>query len=622
MENIIPRFNLNTLKKNCERATRHQDFVLSFRICQGLKNFPETRKYSEKTLSKLQSKPEIVKKINQHNLEQEPNEKIKLEVLGLLNLENHVAAYKKCIIELKRLPNSLFILQIAAQLAERIGNIPEANKFYSRALKRDPLNINLLRNYGIFLCTHNRPNEGRKHLYLCNQLEPQNAEIIILLANIENKLQNYKLEERHWQQLINKGSKNLQHYGSYFNCLLEQGKVSSAKTLLGRIKIIFKGAWMINVFQAYLQSWKGDYQTALETLENVTANEESELTIIFELGNLHRKIGNNSAAKHHLEKALKIQPENTLIKWNLAYIYLSKGNFKKGWEFYETRWQSKGWSSPYYDTEKPLWKGEENCKLLIWREQGIGDEIMFLSLIRRIPKNVSEIIIHCDRRLAGLIERAKIKRVKVLLENIYASDIDFDYHIPIGSLPFALGSKLTSNFTETRPYLIADEILVTKLQSSFNENRNKRIGLSWKSTNSLFKDEKNLPLELLLKQISSEKIPPINLQYGNIKKDLQKVDKRYLSNFLVFENIDKFSDLESLAALIKCCDTVITSSNVTVHLASALGVPCHLILNKRHDWKWYSHTKTAYWYPQCTLHKFETQEELASILKHLNRLLT
>ena len=546
MENIIPRFNVNTFKKNCEQAAHNKDFVLSFRICQGLKNFPETRKYSEKTLSKLQSEPEIVKTINQHNLEQEPNDIIKLEVLGLLNLENHRAAYKKCIIELRRLPNSLFILQIAAQLAERVGNIPEANKFYTRALKRDPLNINLLRNYGIFLCTHNRPNEGRKHLYLCNQLEPQNADIIILLANIENRLQNHKLEERHWQQLINKGSQNLQHYGSYFNCLLEQGKVSSAKALLGRIKLIFKGAWMVNVFQAYLQSWKGDYQTALETLESITANEETELTINFELGNLHRKIGNYSAAQHYLEKALKIQPENTSIKWNLAYIYLSEGSFKKGWEFYETRWQSKGWSSPYYHTERPLWNGEGNCKLLIWREQGIGDEIMFLSLISRIPKNVFEIIVQCDRRLAGLIERAKIKRVKVLSEDIYGSDIDFDYHIPIGSLPFVLSSKLTLNFTETRPYLMADETLVTKLQSSFNENRNKRIGLSWKSTKSLFKDEKNLPLELLLKQLSSKKITPINLQYGNIKKDLQKVDKQFLSNFLVFENIDKFSDLESL----------------------------------------------------------------------------
>jgi len=621
MENIVPRFNLNTYKKECEQATLDQDYVLTFRICQSLKNFPETQKYSGKTIAKLQSEPEIVQKFNQQSLKQEPNEKVKSELLSLLDSENQRVAYENCISELKVFPSSLFILQVAAQLAERIGHISKADIFYSKALKRDPLNVNLLRNYGLFLCTHSQPNEGRRHLYLCNQLEPKNDETIVLLANIENRLQNYSLEELHWQQIINKGSQELSHYGSYFNCLLEQGKVSSAKTLIGKMKLIFKEAWMIDVFQAYLQSWEGDYQTAIETLENIRVDQESKPVIHFELGNLHKKCGNNSAAQSHLEETLKIQPENALIKWNLAYIYLSEGNFKKGWEFYEARWQSKGWSSSYFHTHKPLWKGEENCKLLVWREQGIGDEIMFLSLLKYIPKNVSEIIIQCDKRLAGLIERAKIERVKILTKDLYGSDIDFDYHIPIGSLPLVIGFKPTSNAKKTTPYLIANKDLVAELNSSFRKDRNRRVGVSWKSSNSLFKDEKNIPLELLLKKISNEKITMINLQYGNIQKDLQKVDEQYLSNFMVFENINKFSDLESLAALIKCCDTIITSSNVTVHLASALGVPCHLILNKRHDWKWYSNTETSYWYPQCTLHKFETAKELRSILKHLGELI-
>ena len=99
-----------------------------------------------------------------------------------------------------------------------------------------------------------------------------------------------------------------------------------------------------------------------------------------------------------------------------------------------------------------------------------------------------------------------------------------------------------------------------------------------------------------------------------------KSEKRYSSNFLIFEDIDKFSDLESLAALIKCCDVVITSSNVTVPLASALGVPCHLILNELHDWKWYSQTNSSYWYPKCSLHKYSSSEELASILDELREL--
>ena len=620
MENTAPRFNLNSLKQNCNQALQNQDFILAYRICEGLKRFSHTRKYSEKILSKLTSNPKIVQLLNQQNLIHEPDNKIKSNLLELLDKADNKLTYNNCISELNNKPRSIFLLQIAAQLAERIGNIANANKFYSRALNLDPLNVNILRNYGLFLCSYDRANEGRKYLYLCYQLEPKNDETIILLANIEHKLQHYSLEEKHWQQILNNGSQDLLHFGSYFNCLLEQEKVSSAKILLRKIKSVFSENWMVNVFHAYLESWEGNYQAAIQTLKSIEINEESKPTIYLELGNLYQKIGNSSTAQSYLEKALKLQPENPLIKWNLAYIYLSQGNFKVGWEFYETRWQTKGWSTPYFRTQKPLWKGEENGRLLIWREQGIGDEIMFLSLINLIPKNIVEIIIHCDKRIAGLIERAKILRTTVMTDNLYNNNVDFDYHIPVGSLPYVLNFKPALASKEAKPYLVANKNMVTNIQSSFRGNKNTRIGISWKSTNSLFKEAKNIPLKLVLAKLYNEEITTVNLQYGDIRKDLKTVEEKYLSNFLVFETIDKFCDLESLAALIKCCDVVITSSNVTVPLASSLGVPCHLILNELHDWKWYSQTDSSYWYPNCSLHKYNSPEELEAILDELRNL--
>ena len=361
-------------------------------------------------------------------------------------------------------------------------------------------------------------------------------------------------------------------------------------------------------------------QAAIDTLKSINVDEESKSTVYLELGNLHQKIGNSLAAKTYLEKALRLQPENPIIKWNLAYIYLSEGSFEKGWEFYETRWETKGWNSPYFKTEKPLWKGEENCRLLIWKEQGIGDEIMFLSLINLIPENIFNIIIYCDKRIAGLIERAKISRVTVLTENLYNSNVEFDYHIPMGSLPHLLDFKPDLVAKQSEPYLVAEKSNIKDIEASFENKKNTRIGISWKSTNSLFKENKDIPLKLVLEKLYDEKIRTINLQYGDIRTDLETIDKKYLSNFLIYEDIDKFSDLEMLAALIKCCDVVITSSNVTVPLASALGVPCHLILNERHDWKWYSETDTSYWYPRCSLHKFTSSEELADILVELREL--
>ena len=101
-----PTFNPNSLKQNCKQALQNQDFVLAYRICEGLKKFPHTRKYSEKILSKLTSDPKIVQLLNQQNLIREPDNKIKSNLLKLLDTANDklttIIAYQSLIVSLDR----------------------------------------------------------------------------------------------------------------------------------------------------------------------------------------------------------------------------------------------------------------------------------------------------------------------------------------------------------------------------------------------------------------------------------------------------------------------------------------------------------------------------------------
>ena len=60
MESTPPRFNLQSLKNNCNQALQNEGFILTYRICDGLKKLPQTRKYSEKFLVKLTSNPTTV----------------------------------------------------------------------------------------------------------------------------------------------------------------------------------------------------------------------------------------------------------------------------------------------------------------------------------------------------------------------------------------------------------------------------------------------------------------------------------------------------------------------------------------------------------------------------------
>ena len=73
----------------------------------------------------------------------------------------------------------------------------------------------------------------------------------------------------------------------------------------------------------------------------------------------------------------------------LYLFYPNKmGYLEKGWEYFESGFDSKiplnKGRQPNRRFKVPLWLGEEGSQksLLVWAEQGIGDEILFMSLLK------------------------------------------------------------------------------------------------------------------------------------------------------------------------------------------------------------------------------------------------
>ena len=82
------------------------------------------------------------------------------------------------------------------------------------------------------------------------------------------------------------------------------------------------------------------------------------------------------------------------------------GNFAEGWPLYEWRWKIEQNIGKGHKTSKPRWQGEKNANVFLWAEQGIGDEIMFASLIQ-LQNNVNfPLTVKCDKRLIPLFERS------------------------------------------------------------------------------------------------------------------------------------------------------------------------------------------------------------------------
>ena len=324
------------------------------------------------------------------------------------------------------------------------------------------------------------------------------------------------------------------------------------------------------------------------------------------------------------------------IEWaigqrNLGLMLLRSGDFERGWPLYDYRFLCGEVTSKYTQTHRPWFNGlaergglgerlPRHCpvrhrvkKLLIWAEQGVGDEIMFGSLLSEAMPLADELVVQVDARLLGLFKRS-YPEITFIERSLELDDAQFDAHLPMGSLPRILRPDLASFEAQPLAYLMADpeRLLQVKAQLaascpgaiSHTTTPLRCIGISWRSHNDTFGSQRSLALVRLVKQLQS--LHPtgmrlINLQYGEVQADTDECFEQTGVRLEQMATVDNFRDLEGLACLIQSCDEVVSVDNSTVHLAGALGQTVTALLPLSADWRWLEQANENVWYPSVRL---------------------
>jgi ADP-heptose:LPS heptosyltransferase len=230
-----------------------------------------------------------------------------------------------------------------------------------------------------------------------------------------------------------------------------------------------------------------------------------------------------------------------------------------------------------------------------------------------------KLLVECDKRLIPLYERSFPEQIKFVSDRNEISNSDYDSQIPIGSLPKYLRHTLEDFTLVSHGWLKADMAKRNFLHAKLKVNPSKKIiGISWHtSTSQADARHRNIPLELLAHCLKQIPATFISLQYGDTDDELIHVRNATGLDILDLTEIDKFNDIDGLAALIAVCDTVVSIDNATVHLAGALGVDTKVLLPLSPDERWSLNDNKSYWYDHLTLYR---QEQLANWTLPLNRL--
>ncbi|MBD69746.1 hypothetical protein CMK21_06440, partial [Candidatus Poribacteria bacterium] len=347
------------------------------------------------------------------------------------------------------------------------------------------------------------------------------------------------------------------------------------------------------------------------------------------LGNVLKEQGKLDDAVLAYRSALGINPDYSEAHNNLGLVLLLQGNFSSGWREYEWRLKCKelGFFLNKRDFPQVLWNGSDlNGKtILVWAEQGIGDEIMLASMLPTLLKMNSNIIVECDKRLVPLFQRSFPFIQFVPREdsaNPKLLDTTIDYQIPMGSLGQWLRADKDAFLPKQESYLQACPNRVGQLQEKYRSLAGDKllVGISWKSTGIDKKraQTKNAPLKHWTPILSQKDCYFVNLQYGNIREEIEAYTTATGYPVYIDEEIDPLSDLDGFAAQVSVLDLIVSTSNTTVHMSGGLGKKVLVLLSSRPDWRWMLEEENTLWYQTVRLFRQEKSGDWKGVFQRIS----
>jgi tetratricopeptide (TPR) repeat protein len=344
-----------------------------------------------------------------------------------------------------------------------------------------------------------------------------------------------------------------------------------------------------------------------------------------DLGVAYQETGQYENARAILLQAVANYPDHAPSRYNLASSLLAGGEFERGWQEHE--WRSRLRDGRVRSVPFPSWNGESlhDTHLLVFAEQGVGDEVMFTSCIPDLQKmGATSIHLECDPRLQSLFERSFPEILVTGLDRQEKTDWarvfpDCEKAVPIASLARHFRNR-ESDFPALHGYLKPNSLAAERWRTRYAALGDRpKIGLSWRGgrhpKERLQRTTKLSDWSAVL-QCDAEFI---NLQYGDCGQEIADVWQEQGIEIHDWEDADPLADLDDFFSQVSELDLVISTDNSTVHFAGAAGVPVWNLLPQPNDFRWMLERDDSPWYPSMRLLRQSSPGDWRSIFDDVGR---
>lgn len=502
----------------------------------------------------------------------------------------------------------------------QMGNFAQAEALYRQILQQDPTHPDALHFLGVLAYQVGQNEAAVELIGKAINVYPTSSPMYCNRGLALQALGKLDAAVESYQRALELQSDYADAYYNLGNTLQEQGKLDSAIENYRKSLSLNPGfaAAHNNLGNVFKQ--QNNLESAIASYLAAIAAKPDYAQAHHNLGIAQQEQGKYNAAFENYQKALAIAPDYPDAHSALGVLLLCLGQFKEGWLHYEarydTRLKNKQTAAPNF--QFPQWQGEPIAgkSLLIWSEQGFGDEIQFCRYASVLKsQGVKKITWVCKKPLKSLIETLKS------IDNVFTTDElaliqAHDYWTFALSIPLHCQTTLET-IPATVPYLSANSDLIAAIAAELGSIHEFKVGVCWKGNPGHKNDINRSPGIVAFKPLFD--LPGVkffNLQPDTREEFIQSAGKNAVDRG---HEIDK-SSFEEAAALIMNLDLVITCDTSICHLAGALGKPVWIVLPQfTTDWRWLLEREDSPWYPTACLFRQKSQGDWGEVFQRVEK---
>lgn len=271
-----------------------------------------------------------------------------------------------------------------------------------------------------------------------------------------------------------------------------------------------------------------------------------------------------------LRELLSRQPDEAQVRFALAYLLLARGAYEEAWPLYEARIDVAANRIVRPQFSFPEWRGQPVSSILLYPEQGAGDQILFARYAALLKARGVQVTMVVAQPLARLFETLGVE-VIVGAEGLAMPKRDA--WALVGSLPRWLG------FHAPQSYLPG-------------HGEGEGTGIVTRGNPAYAKDaQRSLPADLATELLA---LP------GAVSLQVEDTGA---------------ADFQATAELISGLERVIAADTAVANLAAAMGKPTWVLLSHDPDWRWGWSGDTTPWFPCARLFRQPAPGDWRSVVE-------